>query len=50
MEGFAQALLKIEETRSQMLLKIESDRADRKLTMMKWKEEAKLGGVSVLKK
>jgi hypothetical protein len=40
MEGFAQALLKIEKTRSQMLLKIESDRADRKLTMMKWKEEA----------
>jgi hypothetical protein len=39
MEGFAQALLKIEETRSQMLLKIESDRADRELTMMKWKEE-----------
>jgi glycogen debranching enzyme len=40
LEGFAQTLLKIEETRSQTLLKLESDRADRELTMMKWKEEA----------
>ena len=39
LEGFSQALLKMEETRSQMLLKLEADWADRELTMMKWKLE-----------
>ena len=39
-EGFAQTLLKIKETSLQMLLKLEADRADRELTMMKWKVKA----------
>ena len=30
----------MERTRSQMLLKLEADRANRELTMMKWKLEA----------
>ena len=35
LEGFAQTLLKMEDSRSQILLKLEANLADRELTMMK---------------